>query len=92
MATGLFTTRNPDMLRGPQRRRALSKVRGVSAADARRVRERTAKVGELRNQLADHLAEGRTIKDAAAEMGVSKSSGIKLFAQIRDGLGLPVKD
>lgn len=84
MATGLFHTNNPNMRRGPQRRRVFAK--------AKRVRARSDKVGELRNQLADHLAEGLTIKDAAAQMGVSKSYGIKLFAQIRDGLGLPVKD
>ena len=92
MATGLFHTRSVDHIRGPARRRAFIKARGISVGQAARAAEQRAKSAVLRAMFAELIAEDMLLKDAAEQLGISKSYGIKLFKQIREELGIPVRD
>ena len=79
MATGLFRTRDPSKVT----RRPLVRPRAPRAT--RRERD-DAGVSILRGRVAEHVAAGQSISDAAREIGISKSYGQKLFSQVREQL------
>jgi len=86
MATGIFHTRD------------LSRVthRGWGKGNReprQRVARKASRADDLREEVVRLVAEdGLNLTEAAVAAGCSKAYAQKLFAQVREALGVPVKD